>query len=791
MIESIIFFYSNLRNVILKTPYLSTIPKFLLLIIASLLFGFNQTAHAEGLSGLKESLNKGKIESTIMEQTNQQSDISDVPPVSTSVTKPPKKIQNPIKNTQIKKPARIKDTPLKKMNSNLKRIDAPIETPIVVPYLFTISQFPSIDESKYNPEAIKALKAMKEKAESYNTIEYDLNNFTEKYPANTELCNLGRLYFIQQILKTYKQYDFKTQKYLEELTNDFVYESNEVTVFIDSEVNKKMVPVLNKYNQTYIEKSHAYVLKEIERRRQEIERYKTDTFKSSDLERIKEDITLLYRQMIEDYEGILVSYSLDIVKAKELRDEMAKFYKELSLQIPIKVQDSPGLPIEIKKLDIIKDSITCGTYITFLYRFIENDFEHCQLFFNDSQKYEHILNKSSDGINTFEDLLNTVNNPESGETISEETKKYYIECVKKYRNNVGKITKLYFNKENSYGTLTPDYIAKTNECILLKAEVKYDDQSYASTPPVKIELFSNVSKTTIEVLLRKSAIAKGNCAVFGNYNANTWPIVDSPDKQKESIAVLSGYAEDVKDGKYLYDSIYFNTKLLYSTMGTTTIDIQQGIIPSSENFCQAGGGEFITANLKNNKNIKADIIIKNQAKWFVIESHGDSVDGSIQYGLSDGKWAILKFGQAKELFKYNIDVLFLDSCYCLSYNTTEAEIWVKGWHKALPRGLIAGYHNVVSPFMTSGVFKNFAKKLNECRVNGKILTKNEIGQMWLNINIAYSQYPFAINGSDALKARYALNENNDEYYKYWYIGFVQALPTSPSITKPLHFKLKE
>lgn len=45
----------------LKTPYLSTNPRFLLFIIAILLFGFNHTAYAEGLSGLKDILNKGKI----------------------------------------------------------------------------------------------------------------------------------------------------------------------------------------------------------------------------------------------------------------------------------------------------------------------------------------------------------------------------------------------------------------------------------------------------------------------------------------------------------------------------------------------------------------------------------------------------------------------------------------------------------------------------------------------------------------------------------------------------------
>ena len=44
----------------MKTPYLYTTLRFLLLVMASLLFGLNHTAYAEGLSGLKESLNKGK-----------------------------------------------------------------------------------------------------------------------------------------------------------------------------------------------------------------------------------------------------------------------------------------------------------------------------------------------------------------------------------------------------------------------------------------------------------------------------------------------------------------------------------------------------------------------------------------------------------------------------------------------------------------------------------------------------------------------------------------------------------
>ncbi len=45
----------------MKTPYLSINQRFLLFIIGILLFSLNQTANAEGLSGLKDILNKGKI----------------------------------------------------------------------------------------------------------------------------------------------------------------------------------------------------------------------------------------------------------------------------------------------------------------------------------------------------------------------------------------------------------------------------------------------------------------------------------------------------------------------------------------------------------------------------------------------------------------------------------------------------------------------------------------------------------------------------------------------------------
>ena len=57
----------------LKTPYLSIKnQKFLLFVIAILIFGLNHTVYAEGLSGLKESLNKGKIKQILKNNPDQQ-----------------------------------------------------------------------------------------------------------------------------------------------------------------------------------------------------------------------------------------------------------------------------------------------------------------------------------------------------------------------------------------------------------------------------------------------------------------------------------------------------------------------------------------------------------------------------------------------------------------------------------------------------------------------------------------------------------------------------------------------
>ena|GEM_PF-3992724 len=64
----------------MKMPCLSIRSRYLLLAAAVLLFGLTPAIHAEGLSGLKDSLNKGKINKNEVEATpNGQPDIASEP----------------------------------------------------------------------------------------------------------------------------------------------------------------------------------------------------------------------------------------------------------------------------------------------------------------------------------------------------------------------------------------------------------------------------------------------------------------------------------------------------------------------------------------------------------------------------------------------------------------------------------------------------------------------------------------------------------------------------------------
>ncbi len=735
----------------MKTPYLSIKQRFLLLVTAALLFGLTPAIHAEGLSGLKDSLNKGKIDSTTIEQTKQESDISDIPQNSTSAVKPAAKLQIPVKKVQIKKPARIKEVQVKKSGSRLKRIGAPIKTPDKDSYSFSISNFPAIDESKYNLEAIKALKAMREKATGYGNVEYDLKDFCAKYSAYTELCNLGRLYVIQQKLKIGKTYDLAAQKYLEELTGEFVYGSNEVTAFIDDEVKNKMIPVLNDYDNKVIEKQHAYALKEVDRLQKELaDMIKNYVFKPSDLENLKSQITASYQKMIEAYIGMKITNDYNLAEAKKFINEITAFYNNLSLKYTIKFQESPDKPPIDKEISVTKDG---RTFINYLYSYIEAKIQYCQ-YSTDNKEFYSILNGKTETTNdmgNFDDFIARISNQPAGEiAFTQAEKDAYIKNIENYRKNVGKIKQIYFQKEISSGNLYADYIAKTNECILLRAEVIVNDPENHDikilTPPVKIEFFSNISKISSEVTLKKSAIAKGYCTAMGNNNTNLWPINDKPDAQKESIACFNGEKINEQLLEFYKTSSYFSNNNKRHIFGYSSRKIpfneDNVIIKNSDNFLKSGGCEFVIAETDGKK---ATVLIEHQADWFIVDSHGwiletSSGQGGIIEDSNEGQLVDYVHVNPKEiynngesLYSKNIDVLVLSACGCLKWvgDDTDAIVFAMGWHRILPKGIILGYNEEASYTLASDVLNDFISKFPATGT----LSTDEITTMWIDSNI--------------------------------------------------------
>ena len=751
----------------MKIPYLSINQKLLLLAAAALFFGLTPAIHAEGLSGLKDSLNKGEIDSTLIEQTKQQSDISDVPQNSISADKPATKLQTPVKKVQIKKPARIKEVQVKKSGSRLKRIGAPVKTPDQGSYSFSISNFPAIDETKYKPEALTMLKAMREKATGYGNVEYDLNDFCAKYSEYTELCNLGRLYVIQQKLKIGKTYDFNSQKYLEELTSEFVYGSNEVTAFIDGEV-QKMIPVLNKYNNEIIEKQHTYALKEVVRLQKELsDMIRDHVFKPSDLDYLKSEITAKYRKMIEAYAGMKITNEFNQAEAQKFIKEITAFYNSLPLKVTIKFQESPDKPPIDKEISVTKDG---RTFVNCLYSYIEAKIQHCQ-YSTDDKEFNSILNGKSETANdmdTFDDFIARINNQPAGEiAFTQAEKETYIKNIENYRQNVAKIKRIYFQKDISYGTLLPDYIAKTNECILLKAEVLINDPENHDikilTPPLKIEIFSNVSKISSEVTLKKSAIAKEYCAIMGNKNANLWPINDKPNAQKESIACFNGEKINEQLLEFYKTAPYFSKNDVRNIFGYSTssrdnsqFDEKQVILKNTADFLKSGGVEFVVAK-KDDK--KAAILLEHQADWLIVDSHGwiletsggqggiieDSNEGQLVDYVHVNPKEIYNNGES--LYSKNIDVLVLSACGCLKWvgDDTDAIVFAMGWHRILPNGIILGYNDEISIELTSDVLDDFISRFPTTGT----LSADEITTMWINSNVK--------------KTEEFINQNHPEY----------------------------
>lgn len=222
------------------------------------------------------------------------------------------------------------------------------------------------------------------------------------------------------------------------------------------------------------------------------------------------------------------------------------------------------------------------------------------------------------------------------------------------------------------------------------------------------------------------------------------------------------------DGIKLYNN-YFKYKLVRSDFDVSAINIEKNITKNSLNFVKAGGAEYITATY-NDKSASA--LVKNQADWFLIDADGmweNPIAQAVGY-LSIRPTDFFIEGEENEndvsndlwLKKYKnpsylegVKVLILDFCYSLKWPRH-----AKAWLKVLPNGLILGYNNYVSPWMTNYIFEEFGAVLNN---SDKKLTEKEIGEMWLNLHCLYDSGNSCIDTS--MFATYILKK------EYWSIEY--------------------
>lgn len=159
----------------------------------------------------------------------------------------------------------------------------------------------------------------------------------------------------------------------------------------------------------------------------------------------------------------------------------------------------------------------------------------------------------------------------------------------------------------------------------------------------------------------------------------------------------------------------------------------------SKQFLMAGGTEFITAQPGG-----ATRAMRNQADWLIINSHGVYIKertgavSNLSGSASLRPYELIK-SNGTSLYDEDLDVLVLGACHCLEWMAPDSpgidgpKDWVfsKGWHKALPKGVILGYHFAIDQKVLGKIYEKLKVKLDSA---GRVLDPQEIIDIWFEIN---------------------------------------------------------
>lgn len=680
--------------------------------------------------------------------------------------------------------------------------------------------------SAENPKILKEMHDM-----TYDVI------FT-KYSRYPDLCAIARLYLIDATARFYlnptyplKEYSNGTfggkdnnyyKRYLQ-IVNDYIHEKKDVNI-------SKIFDIIAKQRMNIIWENDAGAATNITEDQSKIQTglknlneiinesaYYPDSEKAY-IGAVVDEMSLIlsyYRDMYYwsimtgDYQTAhsIFNYGLESGEIK-FTGTFMDVYNSIPKQVIfhyVSGYDEQGDPvIKDKMVDLYKEAAQLLSMVE-LFRASETKVNEQEFDEKDKNLTQAKIEASCDWLNTFKPR------PSDDETPPEVISATDLEIIHNnaygendyYKNKPVIIKRMYFTRDENI-ELTYEDIPSASDRITIRCEID-STQPVGPSYDMKIVMHSNVSNKDKPLTMKQDYEFQGFYEKFrpNETNDEINNLIIKPDKSKESIAVLNGFRDDLNgkispDGKFLYDSTYFDVKLLYSTFETTSVNMVQGIIPSTEGFCRSGGGEFLTATFDQDTTVKTtSVIIKNQAKWFVLEGHGDPVDGSFRYLVSTNNNAFLNLVDASKNLKDNIEILFINACDCLNYDQDSTKFLGGKWHKALPLALIAGYSGDTYSTATEGAFETLSVELNNAKIIGKTLTKHEIGQTWLNVNLnfynkcmAQSSFWSSALGTDAAKnARYMLNEDNGTKYKYWFIGYGEK--DGQSVLMPLFYEINE
>ncbi|GEM_PF-2936245 len=471
----------------LKTPYLSIKnQKFLLFVIAILIFGLNHTVYAEGLSGLKESLNKGKIKQILKNNPDQQpgdiknssSELSStiklqpkpniLKPSKTSLLDSSEAIEKyiiQVKNSKtFKKDFKLNGGSLKKAllkisknNKNkLKRIGEKVQ-PVILEDDHQQKQtsriwisplpasFPPETKDTVELEAIQDVinfYGFINDPEFYNDslinlitkmvqIEYILLDAYEEYSEYPYLCALLKFYCTEMRVSILGTYD---ANYTAEKKFDQIYETYSANMH-DNECcreildmalirKNKIVSIINNELNQRINEAETHISDV----NSYIEEMKDTIYPSEYYAPTKEHIEAVYSEIISSYETIISSH----LKKGEYKEahlkllEMEKYYSETPTKFKVKYWKEVFNPVT-QKYEKVEQSKTYD-----IKKLTRHYFAAIKSYVSNGGDYSEIDEESSEtvlkDINSYIDKVKAYV-PSADEECSPEILKHYQEQI--------------------------------------------------------------------------------------------------------------------------------------------------------------------------------------------------------------------------------------------------------------------------------------------------------------------------------------------------------------------------